>query len=1001
MFLHHDSGPFLVLLLSLASSWNLNPTAVIPDSNINSTGLVDWDEAIGNNITPIPLSFVNDIDGDWTCSPCANKKVRLVFKPNPIMLVKTCGRDVAKCSHCHDNNNCTDYTTSFYESVYCQTLTRSQLISQGSVIYDSPDDLCQVNDMVIKNCSSSFQSKDMISWVWAGDRVIYRRSLSLSDDQSHTEKSRFRCFLLNSKKPCDAELCLNKKCHGNEDFCSLGLCNLLKPTCFCKIRKNFGTNFFIDDEGKRIYPTCWGNVQATIAWKDEHLQKRSNRICQDCSHQCRDHHVEITVHPKVKFATLRTTGHVVNIAIENERIDYQPTPQEIMMKPSFHMVLWSDDSKEDYWFSCDFVDICEALVSRLDYKNYLLNKDCWPVWLTIVILLASFCMLTITILICCCFKRCLSLPIYVAYYLFTWPILKLLDYCYVRRKGVFKNKVNKENVPLMTADSDENEDNIFDYSKEIRKPSRKGKNDLKSLRSKLLRMGTKTLVIVLVLGQIDEAASCSSSAFMNAQSSSCLTDSSGYESCTISQTSRLAVSPVDQDSCLVVQDDKNVILGTLVIRTESVTLKCSPEKLYFTYHPVPDCSEIWKCKTIFAGDTCKDGCPDKSVFPSLWKDNPKTKVFHTCKTRYADYKDKCAFQGDSCNFERYIMTNPMRKSYEVMKCPSWIFNVNVVASFTSINGTITKKTVLVPGVTEKLFNFDISLIGVSLPPVPDLNKCFIISADHGALVQCSEQGLFDPSEVGTIQCDSEVEAKTASSNCLYYEKLVETHREGETLKCTMNQLDIVRYMAENQLPKHHEGMTIFIDQESRLPSASFGSSAMLEMQINSNNLKLTQKVTMAKCDQTDVSISGCAGCSGGAEIRFKAKSDSGVITASLVCDKLIKTVLQISPTWDEKVIYFSTLIHEVEDNCQLICPGNTLKFSISGSLMLLKNHDFSDKNTIEGFSLDKDMDFDTFKDIVSMIGMRFLGSYFLTGLAVFMILALYIAIKILRIYFRV
>lgn len=118
----------------------------------------------------------------------------------------------------------------------------------------------------------------------------------------------------------------------------------------------------------------------------------------------------------------------------------------------------------------------------------------------------------------------------------------------------------------------------------------------------------------------------------------------------------------------------------------------------------------------------------------------------------------CASCAASCLYWREVYINPAGVTFQVSKCTSWAFEVDVDVSLTTLNDVSTKAMSLRPGLSESFEHIDFSLISISTPNDPTIDNCIMRSDNEAALVTCSGKNSVRAGEIGEIQCPTKEDA---------------------------------------------------------------------------------------------------------------------------------------------------------------------------------------------------------------------------------------------------
>ena len=157
-------------------------------------------------------------------------------------------------------------------------------------------------------------------------------------------------------------------------------------------------------------------------------------------------------------------------------------------------------------------------------------------------------------------------------------------------------------------------------------------------------------------------------------SENCVRGQAGLK-CTINSAVTLTLLPMGQPNQLLFRDEHGVVLGTLTLVLESLTLDCLPKSKAWLYSYQMDTVSVKRCPTAgsCSGDYCDRVGPDTMV-PELKEANRYPGVSH-CVDSSSFWGNSCGLPASACLFYRWFVRPTGRDIYELFDCPGWDWKI--------------------------------------------------------------------------------------------------------------------------------------------------------------------------------------------------------------------------------------------------------------------------------------------------------------------------------------
>jgi len=861
------------------------------------------------------------------CGGCHNMANWLMFMPEgPCLTYNNCKETdmvTKNCVGCQRKDiNCPFFDSSVWpDDIVCQN-NSLRTNEEALKLIESP--YCKVGDMVLRKCENSRRQIEEVYFILVDDTVHFVNSMKLFRDQMANDFSSYEC-----EGDCSDE-CKKGFCDGDDTFCGVFGCTKTID-CICQVLPNTGLMYTVINEIK-IDMKCWGTTRQEVEIEiHDHVNKRSID-CESCTMVCTDTGVLVETHgPKINFYKVCKNPSCISSDSDDSVVDIIFSKQMMSNPGKVQIELWIDDSrsKVEYTLFCRSQTVCSLIQCYMCYERWG-NMSCYGVteWILIIIF-GMFSVITLAAVFFLLskvkgFMMCISYPCWCLYRLLSKKLRKTKDKTvkYYKRYEAEANEVSDEEQRTQLIEV------IEDKPRYVRAPTRGSSK----------RLFNFTALSIICCLSIMETNSCSEFTSFSVSAPSCIYSEDGTDTCSMTYSTRLSVSPIGQTSCLLVSDPTNKPLGSLTFQTNSVTLLCKKNSLYYIPSEVKVESEsTHRCR--HSGDCWNEHCENFSTNSSLenWTKSKSKLGWSKCSRSCGCAGCGCFLCAPSCLYYRVFYHNPSKGYAEVFDCPQWAFEVSLKVSTSLLNHTQTEQIKLIPGKRLNTMGFDISLVSVSIPPTPMLNKCFIKFSDGSIrMTECNRRGEYSVGKVGEIQCPTDIDARDLSTNCIGSQGLFVATPQDFSVIVETNTID--PFKVSVGVPLSTEGLSIY--SEFGLLYADVKELGMFEMQLNFQNYKLIAKSDKNMCYAKFIEVVGCYSCLSGSTVTLEVNTNFGSAKGFINCpDSNVQFPFSAYKTSKRIDVNVKFERSKVYSKCSVICPAGETTVVIEGELNYIQNTD--------------------------------------------------------------
>lgn len=255
------------------------------------------------------------------------------------------------------------------------------------------------------------------------------------------------------------------------------------------------------------------------------------------------------------------------------------------------------------------------------------------------------------------------------------------------------------------------------------------------------------------------------------------------------------------------------------------------------------------------------------------------------------------------------------------------------------NESESHNLILTPGHLHRWKDLKVTLLSLSIPPLPVTKYQFLYNYDNGkmAKVVANEPGSSVCGLVGSLQCPNFEKAQNfkckfpmSCCQCQAGETNLDCFCQAHTLeKYLTNTTSVLPLAIGNQIIRNKD-RKVYI----RLKDAT-----AMQLQVTVQNMKATVQTTNSACwlsNQT-LSVSGYYMCTIGARVNVTCYTSFSEVLVKVVCKSQIFYIgCDTRGKLNEESLYFD---HEViDENCVVICPKNNVSFVLAGKLFFVENN---------------------------------------------------------------
>nr|BBK20265.1 envelope glycoprotein [Kabuto mountain virus] len=892
--------------------------------------LVSSLESARSKILQVKEKTPGQWDGVKRSLVCSGKRqTLLVFSPiDKAIFNYTCQKSqflTDNCGKCIEGKSGPSSHEVFsYDDFICQ----AEYSEWDPKIKQPHTSICAVGPLQFRDCHHVKTSVEFVTWAMIDNHLIILEKYNLGWIEGPFF-SLFSCT--NKSEECEIEACKSGMCDGDANFCANFVCTKEEPVCYCSRNKQMGV-LQLSFNSMDVIPKCfgrslWGVKRPTRAKRDI-----ENIPCSDCSSDCLPEGIKIIVrHFDPGHYRLCVGPHCFVGNADAKEFTIPVNPSSRITSEEFFLSVWSKDKGTHYTYEgrCPEISACQAVDCTLCLANWV-NINCFSREKWVVVALALCLALIIVAAAIKAIKFILTTVKWIM-----WPFYVCLKFCFKHSRLACERKAGSVHAAYRRMESDtlEDDSSVTLLSSPVYRPT------TEPVPPRHLAQKMKKIIFgATILLMVQPGLSCSESVVLTASGESCVDFGNGTWSCEFSSSALVAASPLNQETCLILQSPAGKVSGVLKLKTKSLKLVCDKSDLYWVPRVTHRCIGVRRCHLM--GDCKGDSCSQvKENFYSVeWgvpMDIMKQLGWSYCIEQCGGALCKCFNMNPSCFYLRKTFSAIDDSVYSVYECPSWKYKLEVESTLRDV----TEREHVLPGIISHFGWGSIQLDALTAPPSTALNRCFVQSGQGQVFhTHCNRRGEFILGRLGEIQCPTKSDAQRISSNCISTSSIISHKIHMDDMTCKSAIVDPEVDKQKNMLPSTVGDTKLFPTEagvEAIVPSTS-----LIMMSVQVIKLKLASLSDKNKCSSRFVNLTGCYNCESGANLRFEVITDFGTAQAIIKCPELgVITWVMASTTVQvqRKVIHLNS--SHVDTTCEVVCPGSSEKVSVKGDLIYIATYD--------------------------------------------------------------
>ena len=500
--------------------------------------------------------------------------------------------------------------------------------------------------------------------------------------------------------------------------------------------------------------------------------------------------------------------------------------------------------------------------------------------------------------------------------------LRLLKFLIIISKNIIFDLIRKCTRKLFSR-------NIY----ECRDTVRKNPLSLKALKKPIV-------LLILIISIVGQGGSCPVITSLNAKESQCLKKKIGDLTCIFEETLMITLPAQNVKTCMLLRDFKNQSVGLLTFELLNIQAVCGAQIDYHSrsyrvktesFKNCPrmgSCSED-KCKTISSNE----------LLPEFLRKSKKYPGYTVCYESCGCWNCGCFFCSPGCLFGRLYAVPTTKTIYEAFSCQNWKTQAILNVTLTSDSRTVNHIFRLAPGHLHRYQDLRLTLVSLSLPPLPAANYRFLYSPDKESVakVSLSEQGNPICGLVGSLQCSNYEKAR--NFDCKFPIDCCQCQAGETSLDCLCKEHSLEKLFrhSENLLPLSIGNYTI--RNQKRNIYIDLKSSSSAQLQVSVSKLRVTVQAIDASywLSNKTIIVSGCYMCPDGAKTHLTCTTSFGEVVAEVQCKSNTFFINCGSKGIDnEATLYFNQEI--INEPCTLVCPRSNITYSLKGDLFIAEDN---------------------------------------------------------------
>jgi hypothetical protein len=371
-----------------------------------------------------------------------------------------------------------------------------------------------------------------------------------------------------------------------------------------------------------------------------------------------------------------------------------------------------------------------------------------------------------------------------------------------------------------------------------------------------------------------------------------------------------------------------MMLGIVKVNVNAITTSCIAEHLRYTRsYEVRTffkhrCSGMGSCKGRFCGTISLDARLDEMIDSDSNVDYNVKPGFTKCEDACSDPSCSCGPQpGSGCLFWKNYADPASQTLFETFSCPVWEYRIKMQVRVETQTNVTTAELTMIPGASTTWDDISFLTKSSGVAPAPILGRKFVTDGNRVAIAdeirnefEClNEQEAMNftchlPPDV--CQCTTAEERANCHCRNARFEDLLENPYHA--LPLTRGDFEI-----------RNEGREVF----------AYSAHHPIDLTIGMTSFRLVAQVDQNLCDMQMVDLNGCFRCQEQATLRTTCMTSYGVALAKIHCreeDIFFTQICSMTKKTESHSLPFQRA--QVEDVCEIQCPGGTTEMRIEGKL---------------------------------------------------------------------
>uniref|UniRef100_A0A914LLL5 Integrase catalytic domain-containing protein n=1 Tax=Meloidogyne incognita TaxID=6306 RepID=A0A914LLL5_MELIC len=438
---------------------------------------------------------------------------------------------------------------------------------------------------------------------------------------------------------------------------------------------------------------------------------------------------------------------------------------------------------------------------------------------------------------------------------------------------------------------------------------------------------TRLVTIMILIGAVPGGNASQTISIMS-KSETCHRGQTGIH-CVVNQATTLTLLPAGQSNTLMIRDEHGIVLGTLTIILNALTVECVAKSEGWLRSYKVESSSNFRCPRAANSSCFSNFCGQVKPDDKIWELKEVNHLpGHTfCADSLGSWAKGCAlWPANGCLFYRFYGQPVSKTIFEKISCPTWKFRIQAQLKLerNSIEGEVHSTDVFLhPGMKFEWHNVTVTPLMVAVPPAPVLNSNFIHSNGAVALVGNLNDDLHCESEQQALDFNCSL-AGTACTSC-------SPDHETGTIGCSCRDLSLEEILEDPQqrlpLPVGH----FHLKNENTRIFADTGYSPV-QLNVEMKNVEMVLQLKDSKCWLEVTNFTGCYKCLTGAQLLYRCKTDWGQALAKIECDDGLIFTAKCNMNSTEQREILNVQESRIKTKCLVDCPAGITEFELEGEL---------------------------------------------------------------------